>query len=145
MDYVTALRLPPDSVARAVTLLREAVALDTSFASAYWRLSFFMPPTSPRGEAEHRALLAKAWAHRDGHGIRAAPRGDRLQVQPGRHVGRCRTTHRAACARSSTVPDAGDAMILADLYLESVTSSRPSGCTGSQPFSIPRSPMHKSD
>jgi len=65
-DYVTALHLPRDSVARAVALLREAVALDSSFASALWQLSRVIELEKPATDAEHRALLARAWNHRDG-------------------------------------------------------------------------------
>src|SRR6185436_4639680 len=65
-DYVTALRLPRDSAARAVALLREAVTLDTSFASAIWQLSRLIELTRASTDSEHRELLAKAWRHRDG-------------------------------------------------------------------------------
>jgi tetratricopeptide (TPR) repeat protein len=65
-DYVTALHLPRDSVARAVALLREAVTLDSSFASALWQLSRVIELEKPATDAEHRALLARAWNHRDG-------------------------------------------------------------------------------
>jgi DNA-binding SARP family transcriptional activator len=65
-DYVTALRLPRDSMPRAVALLRRAVMLDTSFASALWQLSRLVESTGPTREAEHFDLLARAWRHRDG-------------------------------------------------------------------------------
>jgi hypothetical protein len=53
-------------VARAVALLREAVTLDSSFASALWQLSRVIELAGPATDAEHRALLARAWNHRDG-------------------------------------------------------------------------------
>jgi len=117
-DYVTALRLPRDSARRAVELLREAVALDTSFASAYWRLSFFMDPASPRAEAQHRALLAKAWSHRGGLteyeqlrlevAYKYTPDGTAPDIE--KHIERLRKV-------VDQYPNAVDAQILADLYL----------------------------
>jgi tetratricopeptide (TPR) repeat protein len=60
-DYVAARRAPRDS---AIKLLRAAVALDTSFAAALWQLA--SRRTERVTDAERRALLARAYAHREG-------------------------------------------------------------------------------
>jgi serine/threonine protein kinase/tetratricopeptide (TPR) repeat protein len=62
-DYVRARRASDD---RAVDLLREAVALDPSFASALWQLSDRLARTGRARDDERRSLLARAYAHRDG-------------------------------------------------------------------------------
>jgi len=118
-NYVAALRLPRDSAARAVALLREAVTLDTAFASALWQLGFFTELNGPTADAEHRVLLARAWSHRDGLteyerlrveiAYKLSPNGttpDREQ-----HIERLRQI-------VEQYPNAVDAMILAGLYFE---------------------------
>lgn len=124
-DYVTAVRLPRDSAPRAVELLREAVTLDTSFASALWQLSRYMEGTRPATDAEHRALLARAWNHRNGLteyermrveiAYKYSPNG--TTPDPNEHLERLRRI-------VERYPNADDADILADMYLERRDLSR---------------------
>jgi hypothetical protein len=72
-DFVAARRARDDS---AIKLLRHAVTLDTSFAVAYWQLSYRSGNSVPR--AERRAFLAKAYAHREG-----LTEYERLRVEAG--------------------------------------------------------------
>jgi tetratricopeptide (TPR) repeat protein len=119
-DYVTALRLPRDSMPRAVALLRSAVTLDTSFASALWQLSRLMELAGPTAEAEHRDLLARAWRHRDGLteyermrveiAYKYSPDGTNADINE--HVEHVRQI-------VERYPNAVDAKILADYYLGS--------------------------
>jgi hypothetical protein len=116
-DYVTALRLPRDSATRAVALLREAVTLDTSFASALWQLSRLMELTRASTDSEHRALLARAWRHRDGLteyeqlrleiAYKYSPNGTAADLTE--HAERLRQI-------VERYPNAADAKILADFY-----------------------------
>jgi DNA-binding SARP family transcriptional activator len=117
-DYVTALHLPRDSVARAVALLRQAVTLDSSFASALWQLSRVIELQGPASDAEHRALLARAWNHRDGLteyeqlrveiAYKYSPNGTTPDIVE--HVERLRRL-------VERYPNAVDARILAEAYL----------------------------
>ena len=116
--YVTALRLPRDSQAVAVALLRKAVTLDTSFASAFWQLSRSIDIAGPMSDAEHRALLQRAWNHRDGLtdyerlrldiAYNYSPNGTTADVIE--HIERLRQV-------VERYPNAVDAKILADIYL----------------------------
>jgi len=68
IDYTTAIRLPRDSALRAAELLKHAIALDSSFGSAYWRLAYhwsFANRQRPT-DSTMQWLLAKAWEHRQG-------------------------------------------------------------------------------
>jgi DNA-binding SARP family transcriptional activator len=60
--YVAALRGQPDD--KAIERLRQAVALDPSFAAALWQLA--TRRTERVTDDERRGLLARAYTHRDG-------------------------------------------------------------------------------
>jgi DNA-binding SARP family transcriptional activator len=117
-DYVAAIRLPPDSGAQAVKLLRAAVERDSSFASALWQLARHLERSEQGGDEERRALLAQAWAHRDGLteyellrleiAYLYSPNGKAPDVLE--HVKRLRQV-------VDRYPNADDAHILADFYL----------------------------
>ena len=117
-DYVAALRLPPDSAVQAVRLLRAAVESDTSFASAIWQLSSHLERAGQGDDEERRALLARAWAHRDGLteyellrleiAYLYSPNGKTPDVEE--HLKRLRQV-------VERYPNADDAKILADFYL----------------------------
>jgi DNA-binding SARP family transcriptional activator len=117
-DYVAALRLPPDSAVQAVRLLRAAVERDTSFASAIWQLSYHLERAGQGDDEERRALLARAWAHRDGLteyellrleiAYLYSPNGKTPDVVE--HLERLRRV-------VERHPNADDAQILADFYL----------------------------
>jgi len=49
---------------KAITLFREAIALDTSFAAAIRQLEFLLDNARRGTESERRSLLARAYAHR---------------------------------------------------------------------------------
>ena len=117
-DYVAAVRLPVDSGAQAVRLLRAAVERDTSFASAIWQLAYHLERAGQGGDEERRALLARAWAHRDGLTEYELLRLEiaYLYSQNGKtpdiveHLNRLRQV-------VERHPNADDAKILADFYL----------------------------
>ncbi len=117
-DYVAAVRLPVDSGAQAVRLLRAAVEHDTSFASAIWQLAYHLERAGQGGDEERRALLARAWAHRDGLTEYELLRLEiaYLYSQNGKtpdiveHLNRLRQV-------VERHPNADDAKILADFYL----------------------------
>ncbi len=117
-DYVAALRLPRDSAARAASLLREAIRLDSTFASALWRLGFYIENDKRMSDAEHRALLARAWNHRQGLteyeqlrleiAYKVSPDG--IDADIDQHLEHLRRV-------VDRYPNAEDANILADMYM----------------------------
>jgi len=118
-DYVTALRLPRDSAARAVALLADAVQRDSTFASAIWQLSRHREISGPTSDAEHRADLERAWNHRGGLteyeqlrveiAYKFSPNGTDADIDE--HLEHLRRV-------VERYPNAEDASILGDLYAD---------------------------
>ena len=114
-NYAAALRAPND---QAIELLREAVALDTSFAAAYWQLAYHLENVRGADE-ERRGLLVKAYSHREG-----LTEYERLRVEAaylytpdGKTENRERLVERLRQIVEK-YPNADDALTLASFYLK---------------------------
>jgi len=111
--YVASLYAPRD---RVEPLLRQAVALDTSFAVALWQLARSMENTGRR--EERRSLLARAYAHREG-----LTEYERLRVEIAYLYspdGQTPSREKLVARLRQIVeqyPNASDAIILANFYL----------------------------
>jgi DNA-binding SARP family transcriptional activator len=111
--YVAALHAPRD---RVEALLRQAVALDTSFAVALWQLARSIENSGSR--EERRSLLARAYAHREG-----LTEYERLRVEiaylysPDGQTPSRETMVARLRQIVEQYPNAGDAIILANFYL----------------------------
>jgi len=116
-DYVAALRLPRDSLARKVALLQRAVDLDSTFAMAIGQLAFFIDLTGRASDSIHRALLQREWNHREGLteyeqmrveiAYKYSPNG--IAQDPDKQLERLRQT-------VDRYPNPDDAAVLGDLY-----------------------------